>query len=159
MPKSPPALAELPERQLIEVINAGIEHTIPPMHGLGIHLVELTARRAVAVAPLAGNANHLGTMYAATIFGAAEMLGGALFFPRFDPQRYYPTVKSLQIDYHRPATSDIRATAEFDDATWARLPVELAAAGKVEFVLAAKVTDDTGTVVATTSGIYQIRSR
>lgn len=143
---------------LAELINAGMEHAVPSMYQLGIRVLDIRPGRAVATVPLEGNVNHFGSMYAGALFGAAEMLGGALFFPSFDAARFYPTVKDLQIRYRRPAKTDVRALAELDAATLAHMQHELDTAGKTEFVLDAVLTDTKGEVVATTRGTYQIRT-
>jgi thioesterase domain-containing protein len=147
--------ADLPE--LAEFINAGMEYAVPAMYQLGIRVLEVRPGYAVATVPLAGNVNHFGSMYAGALFGAAEMLGGALFFPSFDAARFYPTVKDVQIRYRRPATTDVRAQAELDATTIERMQHEVETVGKTEFVLDAVLTETTGRVVATTRGTYQIR--
>jgi thioesterase domain-containing protein len=146
--------AGLPDR-----MNAAMWQACPRMHELGIRVVELRAGFVVGAVPLAGNRNHLGTMYAGALFGVAEMLGGALWLPSFDPERFYPTVKDLQIRYRRPATTDVRAQAQLDTATIDRMRRDTEARGKTEFVLDAVLTDTAAEVVATTRGIYQIRAR
>jgi hypothetical protein len=67
-------------------------------------------------------------------------------------------VKDLQIRYRRPATTDVRARAELDAPTIARMQHEAGTAGKAEFVIDAVLTDTSGEVVATTRGTYQIRT-
>jgi thioesterase domain-containing protein len=143
---------------LVGLMNAVIEHAVPPMHQLGIRVVELDGGRAVGIAPLAGNGNHLGTMYAGTLFGLAEMLGGALFVANFDVSRLHVTVKDMQIRYRRPARTDIRAEARLDAATIERLKRAADAMGKAEFSLEAVITDADDDVVATTRGTYQLRA-
>ncbi|WP_236737621.1 PaaI family thioesterase [Mycobacteroides franklinii] len=143
---------------LAAMINAGMEHAVPAMHQLGIRVLEVRPGHAVTVVPLAGNSNHIGTMYAGALFGAAELLGGALFFPNFDAARFYPTVKDLQIRYRRPATTDVRARASLGAATIDRMQQEVRITGRTEFVLDAVLTDTSGATVATTHGTYQIRT-
>lgn len=151
---SPEAAADL---DLVSLFNGVIEQAVPAMHGLGIRVAELSPGHVVATAPLAGNSNHLGTLYAGTLFGLGEMLGGALFASGFDVERFYPTVKDVQIRFLRPARSDVRAEAWLSDAEMDRLRVESERNGKAEFVLEATITDADGKVVATTLGTYQIR--
>jgi thioesterase domain-containing protein len=143
---------------LAALLNSVIEQSIPAMHGLGIRAVQLEPGHVIGSAPLEGNVNHLGTMYAGTLFGLAEMLGGAMFGASFDIARFHPTVKDLQIRFRRPATSDVRAEARLDGATLERLRAEAEERGKVEFVLEARLTDAAGEVVATTVGTYQVRA-
>jgi len=142
----------------VALMNAVIEHVVPAMHQLGIRVVESHGGRAVGVAPMAGNGNHLGTMYAGTLFSLAEMLGGALFLANFDMSLFHVTVKDVQIRYRRPARSDVRAEAMLDTATIEWLRREADACGKADFSLDAVITDADGEVVATTQGTYQLRA-
>lgn len=151
---SPDAAADL---DLSGLINEFIEQAIPAMHGLGIRVLELAPGHVVATAPLEGNANHLGTLYAGTLFGLGEMLGGALCAVGLDLERFYPTVKDVQIRFLRPATSDVRAEASMSEAEMARIRSEAERDGKAEFVIEASITDADGSVVATTLGTYQLR--
>ena len=137
-------------------MNAFIENQIPVMHRLGIRILDLREGFVVGAAPLAGNVNHLGTMYAGTLFGLAEVLGGGVFFANFDLSRFTATVKEVQIRYRRPAATDVRAEASLDTATIARIKREADISGKTEFALDAQLTDTAGVVVAATRGTYQI---
>ncbi len=142
----------------VDRMNAMIDG-IPPMHRMGLRIVALSEEHVIGAAPLAGNHNHIGTMYAGTQFGVAEVVGGALWLPNFDTDRVYPVVKDLQIRYIRPATSDIRAEASIGTATVQRMKREVVATGKSDFVIDSVLTDVAGVVVATAVGTYQIRSR
>lgn len=126
------------QSSLLDSGNAGIELAIPVAHRMGIRIVELGEGHAVGTAPLEGNTNHLGTLYA----------GSGL----------YPTLKDVQIRFCRPATSAVRATASLDSDAIARIKAEVEANGKSEFVLDAQVTDEAGEIVATTRGVYQLRT-
>lgn len=150
--------SEMSEAELISLFNAVLRDSVPAMYGLGIRVAELQPGHVVGTAPMDGNANHLGSMYAGTLFGLAEMLGGALFAASFDIARFYPTVKDLKIDYVRPATTDVRAETKLDLESIEALKAELEVTGKVQFELDAELTDTTGQVVATTRGTYQIRA-
>ncbi|WP_156753337.1 PaaI family thioesterase [Actinokineospora pegani] len=138
--------------------NEAIAHLIPQAHRMGVTALELAPGRAVCRVPLAGNGNHLGTMYAGVLFTVAEVLGGAICLPSFDVGRFYPVVRDLKIDFRRPARSDVTATAELDAATVERVGAEAAAEGKAAFTLAAELVDAEGVVVATTVGSYQLRA-
>jgi thioesterase domain-containing protein len=142
---------------LLDSVNAGIEFAIPVAHRMGVRIVELGAGHAVGTAPLEGNTNHLGTLYAGTLFGVAEILGGVISIATFDSSRFYPTVKDVQIRFRRPATTPVRATASLDPDEITRISTEAEANGKSEFVLDAQISDESGATVATTRGIYQLR--
>ena len=63
----------------------------------------------------------------------------------------------MQIRFRRPARSAVRAVTALDEASIARIQAEAEAVGKAEFVLDAELTDEEGTVVANSHGVYQLR--
>ena len=109
--------------------------------------------------PLAGNENHIGSMYAGALFTLAEIPGGALFLTSFDVERFYPIVKSLNLRFLRPATGDIRVEARLAEATRTQLQRDAETTGKAEFTLELQLLDDNAAVVAESVGIYQLRRR
>ena len=140
------------------LLNGSMEQTIPVLAHMGLEVIEASPGRAAARVPMAGNGNHVGTMYAGVLFSVAEMLGGALGLATFDPARFYPIVKDLRIDFRRPAGSAVTARTSLDDAEIASVLADAERDGKGQFTLTAELTDEDGTVVATTEGTYQIRS-
>ena len=139
------------------LVNAMFEDRRPVLHRLGIRIVEVRDGLIVGTAPLAGNLNYQGSMYAGTLFGLGEALGGGVFFANFDLRRFTATVKDMQIRYRRPAMTDVRAEASLDASTITRIKREADHSGKTEFVLDAGLTDTAGVLVATTHGTYQVR--
>lgn len=109
--------------------------------------------------PLAGNENHIGSMYAGALFTLAEIPGGALFLTSFDAERFYPIVKSLNLRFLRPASGDIRVEARMSAPDISRLQEEAEAHGKAEFPLDLQLLAEDGTVVAESQGLYQLRRR
>ncbi|KRW61639.1 YiiD C-terminal domain-containing protein [Pseudomonas sp. TTU2014-080ASC] len=109
--------------------------------------------------PLAGNQNHIGSMYAGALFTLAELPGGALFLTSFDVQRFYPIVKEMNLRFRRPATGDIRVEARLESNEIERLQREAEDQGKAEFTLELQLTNEAGEVVAESVGLYQLRTR
>lgn len=109
--------------------------------------------------PLAGNQNHIGSMYAGALFTLAEIPGGALFLTSFDAQRFYPIVKEMNLRFRRPATGDIRVEACLAAEEIQRLQQQTSEQGKAEYLLQLQLTDDSGEVVAESRGLYQLRVR
>lgn len=107
--------------------------------------------------PLAGNENHIGSMYAGALFTLAEIPGGALFLTSFDASKFYPIVKEMNLRFRRPATGDIVVEARLSAEEIERLQNEAQANGKAEYVLELQLTDGSGEVVALSRGIYQLR--
>lgn len=109
--------------------------------------------------PLAGNENHIGSMYAGALFTLAEIPGGALFLTSFDSQRFFPIVKEMNLRFRRPATGDIRVEARLAAEHIERLQNEAECRGKAEYVLDLQLTDASGEIVAESRGLYQLRAR
>ena len=107
--------------------------------------------------PLAGNENHIGSMYAGALFTLAEIPGGALFLTSFDASKFYPIVKEMNLRFRRPAIADIVVEARLSAEEIARLQREAQTNGKAEYVLELQLTDGSGEVVALSRGIYQLR--
>jgi thioesterase domain-containing protein len=139
------------------LLNSTMGETIPVLDHMGLEVIEAAPGRAAARVPMAGNGNHVGTMYAGVLFSVAEMLGGALSLATFDPALYYPIVKDLRIDFRRPAASTVTARTSLDEPEIERVLADASRDGKGQFVLRSELTDEDGTVVATTEGTYQIR--
>ena len=109
--------------------------------------------------PLAGNENHIGSMYAGALFTLAEIPGGALFLTSFDAEHYYPIVKSLNLRFLRPAIGDIRVEARMSSADIERLQALASEHGKADYPLQLQLTAEDGSVVAESEAIYQLRRR
>lgn len=109
--------------------------------------------------PLAGNENHIGSMYAGALFTLAEIPGGALFLTSFDVERFYPIVKSLNLRFLRPATGDIRVEARLQTDDIERLQAEADRHGKADYSLHLQLMADDGSVVAESEATYQLRRR
>jgi thioesterase domain-containing protein len=142
----------------VEIMNNALEFTIPIAHKMGIEGVDIRPGYAATSAPIKGNGNHFGVMYAGVLFTVAEILGGAIAIATFDNSAYYPLVKDLQIFFKKPAKTDVRAEATLNEDEITRINQEAAANGKADFVLEAEVKDADGVVVATTKGLYQLRA-
>lgn len=107
--------------------------------------------------PLAGNENHIGSMYAGALFTLAEIPGGALFLTSFDARQFYPIIKEMNLRFRRPATGDIVVEARLSTEEIQRLENEAQANGKADYLLELALTDANGEVVALSRGLYQLR--
>ena len=109
-------------------------------------------------APLAGNENHIGTMYAGALFTLAEIPGGALAITTFDITRYYPLVKEMTVRFLRPATTDVTVELRIGPDEVERIQQDADRSGRGVFVLECELKDATGQVVMTSHGDYQLRA-
>lgn len=147
-----------PDAALVDAANRYLAQSVPRIIDLDIRVLELRPDRMVTFAPLSTNGNHLGSMYAGTLFGMAELMGGMILMPSVDFETHLPTVKDVAIRYRRPACTDITATATLAPATLDRIRAEAGEQGRAEYQIDATLTDDHGTVVATTTGTYVLLS-
>jgi thioesterase domain-containing protein len=144
--------------ELVDRMNGALGSTIPIAHKMGVKVVEARPGFAATTVPAEGNGNHFGVIYAGVLFTVAEVLGGIIPLITFDTAKYFPLVKTLDIQFVAMAKSDVRAEASLDDEAIARIEAEAAERGKADFILEAVVTDADGKTVATTRGLYQLRA-
>jgi thioesterase domain-containing protein len=143
----------------LELIRQLTEEQIAFVKRSGLKAEVLEPGHVRLCMPLAGNQNHIGSMYAGALFTLAEIPGGALFLTSFDAQRFYPIVKEMNLRFRRPATGDIRVEASLADTEIQRLQKQATEEGKAEYVLELQLTDDSGEVVVQSRGLYQLRTR
>ena len=120
----------------------------------GLELLHLERGHAVLRLPLEPNVNHVGWAYAGALFTLAEIPGGVLFGSAFDVSRFFPIVGELSIRFTAPAKTATLVDARMSDEEINRVTAELEERGKAKYVLEQTLTDDAGTVVATTSATY-----
>jgi thioesterase domain-containing protein len=141
-----------------ESIRELVEKKIAFVERMGLKVLELIPGYVKLMAPIRGNENHIGSMYAGALFTLAEIPGGALILSTFDPTKCYPLIKELTIKFLRPAQSDVTTEISLSQEEVRRITDEIFAKGKAEFVLHAELKDGSGSVVAVSQGVYQLRS-
>ena len=134
-----------------------IRRIIPVLDAMQVEVVELERTSVAARIPAGPNVNHFGTAYAGSLFTVAEVLGGLLPRTSMAVEGGVPLVKSVTIDFLRPATTAVVARASITEDEIARVLAECDERGKSDFELVAELTDEAGTVVARTRGLYQLR--
>lgn len=134
-----------------------LEEGIAFVKNAGLIVEHLAVGEVRCRMPFKGNGNHIGTMYAGALFTLAEIPGGALFLTSFDPNRFYPIVKSLNLEFLKPAKSDIVVTATLSAEEIERIAREAGELGKAAFELKLDLHDLQGTLVARSHGHYQLR--
>lgn len=142
----------------METFRQYLETGIEFVRRTGVRVLELAPGSVKMCMPLAGNENHIGTIYAGALFTLAELPGGALFLSSFDVNRFYPIVKEMTIRYHKAARTDVFVTQTLSPEEIKRITEEAEKKGKSDFKLFCQVADAKGTVVADSTGLYQIRT-
>jgi acyl-coenzyme A thioesterase PaaI-like protein len=141
----------------LALAKQALENGITFVRNAGLKVVVLKRGHVKCLMPFKNNGNHIGIMYAGAMFTVAEIPGGALFLSSFDATRYFPIVKALNLDFLKPAKSDVTVEISLTDEQIAAIQSEADSKGKAEFVLEGELKDNAGVVVARSRGVYQIR--
>lgn len=145
---------EMPSRDTLQSVESKIEF----IRRMGLQVVAVRKGYAKLFAPLAGNENHIGIMYAGAIFSLAEFLGGVFCWSSFNQKKFFPIVKQMSIRYIRPVQTDAYVEIQIPDDEIRRIETEAESKGKSEFELIVEIKDCTGDTVAATTGVYQLRT-
>jgi acyl-coenzyme A thioesterase PaaI-like protein len=105
------------------------------------------------------NQNHIGTVHACIQWAAAEVLGGLVILANFDHSRLFFVVRTVTIQFLKPARTDLIAEASLPDERVRELQAHLLRHGEVGFALDATVRDNQGVTVAETVADYLIRNK
>ena len=139
-------------------LQASLYRSMPLYEHIEARVEALGDRVRCSVPLTAENQNHLGAVHAALQFAACEM-SGALAVSRDPAIRsggHRLVVKSLSIDYLKPALTDVTASAGMTDAQRVQLIRGLADDGKAEVELDIELADAAGQPVARATGRYHI---
>jgi acyl-coenzyme A thioesterase PaaI-like protein len=140
-------------RVAAEYIEKGVEG----IRRTGIQVLAMRDRYVKILMPLEGNVNHVGIMYAGSLFTIGECMGGAIYGAAFDVQRFFPIVKEVTIQFRRPAVTDVTLELEMSEEEANKIQQEAEEAGKADFTLDLELKDTAGETVCRVSGIWQIR--
>lgn len=108
--------------------------------------------------PLKPNLNHVGTMYAGALFTLAELPGGAIFLSTFDSSRFFPLIKGMDIEFRKPAATDITVEVRLDPKEAASIQATADELGKADYGWECDLKDANEQIVAVSSNRYQLRS-
>ena len=134
-----------------------LESIIKIVDTMGIRIVEMWDRHAKVLLPLEPNINHIGTMYAGSLFTVGEFIGGALFIASFDYTRFYPIVKAINIQFRRPATTYVTVEATLSVEEIDAIQREADAKGKADWKMDLEIKDQAGVVCCLLQGVWQMR--
>lgn len=134
-----------------------LESIVSIIEKMGLRIVEMRDRHVKLTMPLEPNTNHLGIMYAGSIFSAGECMMGPLFVASFDYKRFYPIVKSVNIQFLRPVKTDVTVEATLSEAEVDAIQREAWERGKAALKMDLEVKDREGEVCSLLQGVWQLR--
>ena len=140
-------------RRIIDLV----ENDFAFLNRMGLRAEILEPCRVKLKLPLAGNENHMGTVWAGALFTLAELPGGVLIYTTFEDNPFVPLVKEMNIKFLKPARTDVEIEMSMDSREAARLAREARETGHVDFTLEGEVKDTHGQVVAATTGYYRMQ--
>jgi len=136
-----------------------LEKAIGIIVKMGIKIVDFRTRYVKVLLPLKPNVNHIGTIYAGSLFSLADFAGGVLFFASFDHARYFPILKEVTIRYIRPATSSVTVELEFAPEQVGQILKTAEEQGKAEWIMDMELKDEAGQICCLVHGIFQMRKK
>ena len=132
--------------------------SVPGIERTGLKVLELRDRYAKALMPLnEGNTNHVGIMYAGSLFTLGEFSGGIIHLASMNFTKFIPIVKEVHIRFRRPAMTDITMEVTMTEQEAGRLEAEAEKKGKADYELNMELKDQNGETVAEVNGTWQIR--
>lgn len=134
-----------------------LETIIKIIEKMGIRIVEMRDRYVKVLLPLEPNINHIGTIYAGSLFAVGEYIGGPIFVASFDYTKFYPIVKAINIQFCRPATTDVTVEVTLSEAEINAIQGEAEAKGKADWKMDLEVKDQAGKVCCLLQGVWQLR--
>jgi uncharacterized protein (TIGR00369 family) len=142
----------------VEAARRMAEDSIRVVAATGLHITELRRGFVSGRMPLQGNTNHIGTLYAGALFMLADIAAGALFLASFDTDRYFAVVKGLNINFLKPAKSDILLSYTLAEAELEGITAAAARDGKADFRLEGALYSEDAAIVAECQGLFQVRN-
>lgn len=134
-----------------------IESIVPIAQKMGIKVVAMRDRYAKLMMPPEPNLNHIGIIYAGSLFTLGEFSGGAIFVTAFDTTKYFPIVKEVSIRYRRPGTTCMYLEVEMSEKQVVQVVERLEQDGKANFELDLELKDEQDEVCALVHGTWQLR--
>jgi thioesterase domain-containing protein len=134
-----------------------LEQAIKIIGKMGIRIEAFKKGYVKVVLPKEPNVNHIGTVYAGSLFSLADYTGGVFFFATFDHGKYYPILKAATITFRRPATTDITVEAVLTPEQVISIQKTADETGKSDWVMDLELKDTLGNTCAIVSGSFQMR--
>ena len=143
---------------MLENLIQGQMDNIAFMRRTGIQAVEVSRGYGKSRMPLAGNENHVGAMYMGALATLAEAGAAVAISTVLDFERYFPVITRMDLEFLKPALTDVTAEYRLDEQRIAELHAELEAKTRCEYTADVPLTDDAGQIVATAKVTVKVLS-
>ncbi len=139
-----------------ELVNY-LEKAIKIIEKMGMRILDFKKQSVKIMLPKEPNINHIGTVYAGSLFSLADFAAGVLFYSAFDLRKYYPVLKELTITFKRPATTDITVETAMTTEQAEALKKTTDETGKADWTLNLEAKDEEGKVCCIARADLQMR--
>jgi len=134
-----------------------LESAITIIEKMGMRILDFKERYVTIMLPKEPNLNHIGTVYAGSLFSLADYAGGVLFYSSFDGKKYYPVLKEVTITFKKPAMTDVTVTASMTSEQAERIKRITDETGKADWTVDLELKDEKGNICSVVHGIFQMR--
>ena len=134
-----------------------IEGMIPWVKHSGLTAEVLEERHVVLRLPMEGHLNHVGVVYAGSLFMIMEIAGAALFSCTYPMGTYVPVNKEMNIRFLKMGTTDIICDLTISEEKAAEMIKPIDEKGKGEWVWEMDCKDTEGNVIASSVCHYYIK--
>ena len=121
---------------------------IPFMRRTGIRAIDASRGFGKSLMPLAGNENHVGSMYMGALTTLAEAGAAVAISTVLDFERYYPVITRVDIEFIKPARSDVSAEYRLSESRIVELLDELQRESRCTYTAEMALRDTAGVTVA-----------
>jgi thioesterase domain-containing protein len=136
---------------------SNLEKAIKIIDKMGMRILDFEKQSVKIMLPKEPNVNHIGTVYAGSLFSLADFAGGVLFFSTFDIRKYYPLLKDVTITFKRPATTDITVETSMTPEQAENIKRTADETGKADWALDLELKDVQGNVCCIARANFQMR--
>jgi thioesterase domain-containing protein len=134
-----------------------LEKAISIIEKMGMRILDFKKQSVKITLPKEMNVNHLGTVYAGSLFSLADFAGGVLFYASFDHRKYYPILKEATISFRSPATTDISVEASITLEQVEQMKSLADEKGKADWVMDLELKNEKGNICCVVHGNFQVR--
>lgn len=139
------------------VLKPMLEETIPWVKDSGLTAELLEQRHIVLRLPKDRHLNHVGIVYAGSLFMLMEIAGAALFGCTYSIGQYIPINKEMNVKFLKMGTTDILCDLSISEEKAAEMIQPIDEKGKGEWILEMDCRDTEGNVIATSVCHYYIK--
>ena len=132
-----------------ETATAKPKYRVEFVERTGLKRLEESRGYAHLLMPLAGNENHVGVLYMGAYTVLAEAVAAIPGISLLDTSRFFPILKDIYVDFHKPAASDVTAEYRLDEEQMKGLLADLERKGSAGYIAEFPMHDAQAVHVAT----------